>query len=671
MLIFLGVGHAQDDAFQVRLDRTMKQVAAYAVVGDLVTPIALEELANSTHGQPGQRRLLAQRLARLLTSNAPNAAKTLACRQLSLLGTADEVPALAPLLVDEKLAHLARLALERIPGPAADQALREALPKTEGKLLVGVIRSLGTRRDSLAVEPLVKTLRGSDAEVAAAAAKSLALIGGPAATQALCAALTATKGPLRIAVADACLAAADTLGVQGKRNEAIALYDHLREANVARPMRRAATRGAILARRSAGVPLLVEQLRGKDPDLFALGLSLVREMPEAEVPKAAAVQLASLAPQAQVRLIEALADRGDKAAAPAVLAVAETGEIAARAAALQALARLGDAKLVPMLVPLACDGPPQLVEPATTALAAMPGQAVDVALLSRVTDPDAKTRRVVITILGQRRPAAAVDVLFQAAADAEPAVRLAAIKALGNTVKPAQMGPLAELLLKAPGSTERTAVEEAIASAAAGMSNKDGCAERLVALLPKADAEGRTAVLRTLSQVGGSKALAAVRAAVSDANREIQDAAVRALSNWATAEAAEPLAGIARESSDRKHKILALRGYIRLIGLAEESPQEKLRRANLAFAMSERDDERRLALGAMGNIGSHEALDRLLVFLDRPAVKNEAAAAAIANGYKLVRTNPAAVAQAMRRVAGAVDNPGLKRRAQELLGRCQ
>ena len=55
-----------------------------------------------------------------------------ACQRLAAIGTADAVPTLAGMLSDPALAHSARYALETIPGPAADTALREALPTLNG-----------------------------------------------------------------------------------------------------------------------------------------------------------------------------------------------------------------------------------------------------------------------------------------------------------------------------------------------------------------------------------------------------------------------------------------------------------------------------------------------------------------------------------------------------------
>ena len=96
-----------------------------------------------------ERQLLA-----VLESNAPRAEKAITCKHLAVHGTKDAVPALAALLPDEQLTSWARIALEAIPDPAAAAALRRALGELKGRVLVGVINSIGVRRDAEAVDGL-------------------------------------------------------------------------------------------------------------------------------------------------------------------------------------------------------------------------------------------------------------------------------------------------------------------------------------------------------------------------------------------------------------------------------------------------------------------------------------------------------------------------------------
>ncbi len=187
-------------------------------------------------------------LIAVIESEAGQKEKADACRELGLLGTKKAVPALAALLADEKLSHMARYGLEPIPDPAVDDALRDALGKLEGRALVGAIASIGVRRDAQAVAPLAKMLEHSDADVAGAAARALGRIATPAAVEALKKALAKAPQALRPAVADGCLGAAEALLTQDNRPEAAALYQLVGQAGLPKHFRVAAAHGAILAR---------------------------------------------------------------------------------------------------------------------------------------------------------------------------------------------------------------------------------------------------------------------------------------------------------------------------------------------------------------------------------------------------------------------------------------
>jgi HEAT repeat protein len=153
--------------------------------------------------------------------------KAVACKQLAVVGTKQSVPVLAGLLSDERLSYYARFGLEPIPDPSVDEALRDALDKVEGKLLIGVINSIGNRRDSRALGRLGRLLRNSDKELASAAASALGRIGTARTAMILRNALRRASPSLRPAIADACLVNAEQL-----TKEANALYDAVKNASV-------------------------------------------------------------------------------------------------------------------------------------------------------------------------------------------------------------------------------------------------------------------------------------------------------------------------------------------------------------------------------------------------------------------------------------------------------
>ena len=70
-------------------------------------------------GAERQRKMLAETLAGELNAEHSNELKAFLCRQLQLCGRAQEVPALAKLLEDERLGEPARQAIQAIGGEAA------------------------------------------------------------------------------------------------------------------------------------------------------------------------------------------------------------------------------------------------------------------------------------------------------------------------------------------------------------------------------------------------------------------------------------------------------------------------------------------------------------------------------------------------------------------------
>ncbi|MBM3892032.1 MAG: hypothetical protein FJ388_23195, partial [Verrucomicrobia bacterium] len=460
-----------------------------------------------------------------------------------------------------------------------------------------VINSIGARRDPKAVGALTKLLGDADAGVAGAAAGALGKIGGPAATDALTKALAGASATVKPSIADGCLLCADRLLTQGKKKDALAICERLRGKDSPKAIRVAATRMVIVAKGSAGVPLLIAQLKSNDAAMSALALMLARQMPGKEVTTALAAEMDKLPADKQALLLQALADRCCPAAAPTVVAAAKSSDPKVRAAAIQALGKLGDASAVSLLLEAATGADADVAQAAQTSLSTLRGKDVDAAIVAAMEKGDAKVRRVAIETLGLRRSTAGTAVLVKAAGDADESVRIAAIKALGTTVGATDFGTLAELVAKAPGAKETAAAEAAVGVACARMTDKDACAAKLLAHLPQADAAHKPALLRALSQVGGAKALEAVRKATKDANEEVQDEAVRALCNWPNIEAAADMLEIAKTSSNAKHKVFALRGYTRLIAQSELSADKKLAMCKDAMALAARDDERKLVLG--------------------------------------------------------------------------
>ncbi|HEX4131199.1 MAG TPA: HEAT repeat domain-containing protein [Pirellulales bacterium] len=228
------------DALNVAFD-ALKQ---YDWGTDTAVLAPIEDAVAAAHGDEKLRADLEARLTADLTSSISRDAKDYCCRKLTVIGTAGCVPALAALLDKPDHAHMARFVLERMPLPEAGKALRDAAGKLDGNLKLGVINSLGARRDGEAVEVIAAALQNNDPAVARAAALALGAIGTPQAAAALKAMVVSANGN-KPYVIDGLLACAESLR-GSKPAEARAIYESLAGDNQSRLVRLAATRGMLV-----------------------------------------------------------------------------------------------------------------------------------------------------------------------------------------------------------------------------------------------------------------------------------------------------------------------------------------------------------------------------------------------------------------------------------------
>jgi HEAT repeat protein len=180
--------------------------------------------------------------------------KAKACMRIGELAAKEAVPVLAAMLGDERMGMYARYGLEPIADPSAGDALRAALSKLKGNLLIGVINSIAKRRDAAAGPVLAKMIHGADAGAAQAAAAALGSIGGLSSAKELRAALAKTTGMTRMAVGDAMLVCAEGLLAEGKRDEAMALYASLSAPALPQPVRLGAMSAIIREETSVARP---------------------------------------------------------------------------------------------------------------------------------------------------------------------------------------------------------------------------------------------------------------------------------------------------------------------------------------------------------------------------------------------------------------------------------
>lgn len=613
-------------------------------------------------------------LIAVLKSDAPKGEKGVACKLLTVWGSDAAVPVLAPFLLDKELASWARIPLEAIPGDVADAALRDALPKLEGRLLVGTINSIGVRRDRDAVPALAELVKSTDADVASAAALALGHIAGRDAMRALQAALGDRRMDVRSSAARGAMLVAERRLASGNAARAVSVYDTIRDTDVPEQRKLEATRGAILARGAAGLPLLLEQLHSSDKAFLGIGLRTARELPGVDITKALAAEVDSAAADRAAYILMAVADRSDEAVLPAVTRAAGAGSPQVRLVAVQALEHIGNASSVPVLLDAAAASDQALASAAKDTLVRLAGENVDGTLTRRLAAARGAERGAIIEVCALRQILDAVPEIARSATEEDSGVREAALTALGLLGGEGEVKLLVDQVQNTADTARRAEYEEALLAVAnrAGA----GCVTHLLPLIRRSEPALRITAIHALASVGGAGAVGAVVAAVKDADGGVQDEAVRALSTWPgnwpdDVGLAEPLLGLARSGAKRSHQVLGFRGYLQYVQADSRLTDPK--RAEMVLALMrefKQPEERHAAISVLGAIPAAASLEQLRE-LGRNPDDAETALSALVNlaGRDIPNVSRETRRAALQEAVSESKNEATVKRAQDLLRR--
>jgi len=618
--------------------------------------------------EPAQPPQVVQ-LAATLASDATVFDKARACEQLARAGDARAVPALAKLLDDEQLACYARCALEGIPDAAAGAALREAAGQLDGEMLIGVLGSIGTRRDEAAIDVVVPLLDGDDAKVAAAAARTLGQIGTPRTAELLQQSLAKAEPDRRPALGNACLICAERLAAEGEPKTAIVLCDALQRTDLPDHVHRAAIYRTILIQGKNGAALIGKLVESDDDARFRLALQAARQLEaKTAVSRQLIPRFSAQSSQRKALLLIVLGELGDEAALPLVAEAARAGETEVRVEALRALATLGDASVVAVLLGAAAESDERIATAARSTLAVLESDEINAAIVELLDADDPKTRQMAVDMAAGRRITSATPALLKLAGASEAFIRQAAIRALGATVQIADLPEFIDVAADTIGSDDFSTAETALKAACLRMP-QEACAQRLTAAASEATVVEQVFLLEQLTAVGGTTALKTVAAAARTDDDALQDAATRLLGQWATADAAPALLDLARTLTSEKYRVRAVRGYVRVARQLDMTAAERLAVCRNTLAIAGRNADKVLVFEVLRRYPTPEGLALAVSLLDDEELRQPACVAIVGMAAGVVVRAPEATEKALHGVLDLTDDPALRQEIQRELAR--
>ncbi len=609
-----------------------------------------------------------------LAGDTPLEARLWMLKMIEWSGRSEVVAPLVTMLgdADSQIQDAARRALANNSSTQAGEGLRSALASSKTPAQqVALINALSFRREGASSTLISSFLRSGNPNVAAQAIAALGTIGTPAALKSLSDFEPKAPAGVRSQVVDALLEGAARAVRESRFKEASPVYLALLAPTSGEPVRMAALRGLVVVRGSNALPQLTRALNGNDEQLRAHAARMTLLIRGAGGTAALTRALPTLVPRAQELLLGTLAERGDAGAKIAIAPFRSSASDEVRSAAVSALGLLSDAGDTSTLLQIAGTDKPER-EAARTALGVLgraknDGAQVETNLIAAINSPDDLVRFEAIHALAARRAASATPQLVRALAFPETVSKEAA-RALGE-VSTADTVPTLLAWMQKGGNTstgERAIVAIYRRSEKAALSD----APLLQTLeTPNLATPLRATTYKLLGLLNTPAAFERVEAATRDQNEEVQNTAIRALSDWPGDNAIPALLVLSKAAPKPTHSILALRGVARLTSGSGKPASEKLDIVRTAFDAATRDEEKQLLLSTLGDIRTPDSLRMAEPFLNSETLKGAAAETVLRIGRDL-RDQPLKDARPiLEKALAATQNENTRRDLREQIKR--
>ena len=558
--------------------------------------------------------------------------------------SASAIAAVSPMLGDPETTVEAARILAAF-GSAAVKPLRAALAGASGRGRAAVLLALGKLGDAKAVPALRADAASPDPMVRLAALDALAELGDASSDALMAGVASGSTGFERwqATAARFTLAAVLARGTPAKKKVAARIYGDLYE-QAALPdgshIRTEALVGLASVKGQAALPAIIEAMKSPDQEVRAGGAIAAAAIRGSEATRKLAKEAGKAPVELRALLLGVLRERGDSAALPAVRSALNAAEEPVRLAAIRALPAVGGSRSVSDLARILGGDKVEDIKAAREALSSLTGaKAMDaVAAAVKGAAPDAKVD--LIKALAARMSLKHADAVKARARGEEEQVRVAALEALGILGDDRKVPDLIRLLCGAESDDEREAARKSLSQIGSRSVKREAIVKKLTAALGGASIPARSALLGVFPSIGGAEALGKVRADLKHESADVREAAVRSLADWPDAGQAADLLAEARSDAPETHRVLALRGYNRLVGLWSDRPKaETVRMFSEGYTAAFRPDERKLVLASLAEVEDSTALAFAVERLADKEVGEEAEATVAKLGKRLIWTD--------------------------------
>ncbi len=645
LLTFLQCNAADAD-FAGKIDSLIPTLSSENVPDRYGAQMELQKIAVNTArpGAEAERVSMANALnKKAVDKTVPQPARVWLVRMLEYIGGDESVKALTDIMNDSdtELRECARRALEKNPSKSAIASLRAALEtEKDVTMQIGLVNSLGERKDANSVALISKFLENP--KTSSAAAMALGKIANEAAIEAL------------FGVYNKLPVAGEALIESAKNNKGLAksIYTRVYEKGTVTPVRGAALVGLAKIDPNGVYNIIADALTGKDEELQRFAVI-------AMVDGNFSSKLMTLFPKTSAQTKLQILSVVDKSAEPQVIAVLKDSDQSLRIAALNALGRIGSAASVPVLIQIAAGDSQSEKSAAENAIASISG--VDSAIENAVLNGDVKSRVAAINAIAVRRQVSSLPILTKLIDDRNDEIKKAAFKVIGKLGGDKEF----EIIAKSPVKSKEAI--SALETIAPRLNNKSAAANTIINLIGN-NKSTLTEFINVLVALGTDECLKPISELAKSPDASSKDIAIKALGEWQSFSAVPYLIPLVTDKNTPQSQYnTALKGITQIIKSSDNADLKVKADALLTIFNSARNDgDKKLIISAMATVPEARIANTLKTLLTDQTFKQEAAQAAISVAEALNKTDRNAAKDLASAIREANINNDLNKRASRI-----
>ncbi len=650
----------------------LENIADYQYGDNQRSKYQLTDIVRRFSGISEGRRVLEKEFLKVLGNDISGAGRDFLLRQLGIIGSSESVELLANMLKAPEVCQMARHAMETIPGSEADEALRKQLEESEDDIVsIGIIGTLGHRRDAGSVEQLAQIIDEKNEHLAIAAANALGSIASSDAEDALARLQGNVEGRVLNELLHARLSCAADFVQDQKVSRAMGVYEQLLGESMPVQVQVGALQGFVEIGADGTDERIVNIIGSRSGRLQMAAIMLSAKVESEQIVSLLGELMPETDEQTQITVLAALSKRADISAMPYVKKAAQSDNVSVRVAALEALKNTGDGSAVEFLAVRAAETTGQEQRAARESLYAIPGQDVNSTIIDLVPETPQRVKAELLTAIGQRYMDNGIELLLKNAASDEAEIASASMGGLRRIGNKEQFPQLVDLMLNVESSMQGQ-VEHTILTVLNRCGGSDILTDSALQYLPTEDVDSHALLLNLLGHSGYKKGLDVILEGLESQENVIKRASIDAAGNWPGCEVVEPLLKVVSETDERTHRVVAFRAAVsRASECGEVADRQRLQLLGKCIDVAPDANEARRILPALREIHLVESVKLTSKLLNKPGLEDEAATTIARISKNLPKGDLQEIEPILQKAHEATQNAEVRQDIAELINEVQ